>query len=176
MYINMDFNKPTPNMYFCDNSSSKVLREQIITNLTSNYDCAGMDLGDIFFSKENINKINKKIVEIVYKKTMNKIKIPLQNTDDIMVVCRYVWIQYAKHLPDNISQQIEELNCRVINEVMPDLISNIKQKIKYLDDISKPYTPLPPPLNVNKKGATLGSMSEKLHDGNKQDELFKIDY
>jgi len=167
---------PTSNMYFCDNHGSKVLREQLITNLTSNYNCSGMELGDIFFSPENINKINKRIVEIAYKRTMNKIKIPLQNTDDIMVVCRYVWVQYAKHLPDNINEQVEELNCHVINEVMPDLISNIKQKIKYLDDISKPHDPIPPPLNVNKRGETLQSLSEKLHGGNKQDEIFKILY
>lgn len=122
------------------------------------------DLADTFFHQDNLRTINTRLINKVFEHTKGKVKIPLQNERDLLIVCRYVYVQYAKNLPNDIKGQIDELNCKVIAEIFPDVISNIKQQIKYLEDISKPYTPMPPPMNVNNLDKTLPSMSEKLQE------------
>lgn len=50
---------------------------------------------------------------------------------------RYVFIENAKHLPYNLKGQINELNCNVVGEVLPSIITNFEQKLGYLRDIEK---------------------------------------
>jgi hypothetical protein len=42
---------------------------------------------------------------------------------------RYVFIEYSRNLPYDISGQIKDLNCRVVSEILPNVISNADQKI-----------------------------------------------
>ena len=47
------------------------------------------NLDKLFFSKENIELINKKLILLVYKKTNNTFLISNQNEDDLLVIMRY---------------------------------------------------------------------------------------
>jgi len=75
---------------------------------------------------------------------------------------RYVFIEYSKNLPYEIKEQVSELNCRVISEILPTVISNVDQKVGYMRDIST--QPVGPPLPVNTKNLerTLPSISNLL--------------
>lgn len=62
---------------------------------------------------------------------------------------RYVFIEYSRNLPFKIEDQIKDLNCRVVGEILPQVISSVDQKIGYLRDINT--QPIGPPLPINTK-------------------------
>lgn len=148
--------------YFADNVRAKALRSQLVKNqiATNVYALGNLEKG--FFSKENVEIINKKLIITVYNKTNKKFLICPQKEENLIIVMRYVWIEYSRNLPFNITEQIEELNCRVVSEILPTVVSNADQKIGYIRDIST--QPVGPPLPVNTKNVerTLPSISNLL--------------
>ena len=148
--------------YFADNARAKALRSQLVKNvIATNQDELG-NLEKAFFSKENIDIINKKLILAVYTKSNKEFLICAQKEENLIIVMRYVWIEYSRNLPFNIKEQIEELNCRVVGEILPTVISNADQKIGYYRDIST--QPIGPPLPINTKNIqrTLPSISNVL--------------
>lgn len=148
--------------YFSDNARGKALRTQLIKNeIATNQNELG-NLEKAFFSSENVEIINKKLILTVYKKTNKEFLICPQKEENLIIVMRYVWIEYSRNLPFNIKDQINELNCRVVAEVLPTVVSNANQKIGYIRDIST--QPIGPPLPINTKNIqrTLPSISNIL--------------
>lgn len=127
--------KEMPVAYFNESINSEGQREQFIKNTTRLNEDNITELSKYFFSDANINLINKQLILKVYKKSGNKYKIPFQNKDDLLVVMRYVWIQDSKNLDFNIKEQITTLNCRVVGEIYPNVVTNIEQYINYLKDV-----------------------------------------
>jgi hypothetical protein len=138
-------------LFLCDNPKAKSIRNEMIKNQIRISECEQGKLEDTFFSNENINLINKQLIMSVFKKTSGTIKISSQATSSLIIVMRYIFIEYAKHLPFNIDKQIRELNCRVVSEVVPNIITNVTQHINYLEEINNPRRVIPLPINVNKK-------------------------
>ena len=66
---------------------------------------------------------------------------------------RNIYLSHSKNLPSNIIRQVKELNTIFVNYVIPDMLTLIKQEHEYLNNLDKPITPLPLPLNVNIKGS-----------------------
>ena len=79
-----------------------------------------------------------------------------------MVVMRFVYDKDAKHLPLRL-EQIKQLNCSVVKEILPNILTQVEQNITYLENLDKPINPLPPPINVNKLNKTLPSISSLFH-------------
>jgi hypothetical protein len=119
------------------NPKIKEFRSQLIKNITkTNIDNISI-LKDMFFSDENIELINKQIVLTIWKKTNNTYKVGFQNKENLLVIMQYVFLENAKHLPYNIKNQIKDLNCQVVGEILPTIITNFEQKLGYLRDIEK---------------------------------------
>ncbi len=148
-----------PTAYFCDNIKSNALRTELIKNQVRISECEQGDLENVFFSDENISLINKQLILSVFKKTNGKIKISEQSKENLIIVMRYVFLEHSRHLPYDIAGQIRELNCRVVGEVLPNIITNATQRIDYLDEINNPRKLLPLPVNVNKSNRNLQSVS-----------------
>ena len=163
--IKFDFNE-LPIAYFNDNVNSDALRNQLIKNEVRISECNQGKLEDIFFSDENIDTINKHLILSVYKKSKGKFKISKQSTQSLIIVMRYVFIEYARHLPFNVDKQIAELNCRVVSEILPSVITNIRQKIDYLKEIECPMTPIPLPINTKNENKELPSVTDVLFSYN----------
>jgi hypothetical protein len=149
--------------YFSDNKKGQALRKLLIKRelKIDEYDIG--ELETRFFSKENIELINKQLILTVYKKTNKKILICNQKEEDLIIVMRYVFIEFARHLPYDITGQIKDLNCNVVGEILPTIVSNVDQKVGYLRDIST--QPIGPPLPINTKNLerTLPSISNIIH-------------
>ena len=148
--------------YFSDNKKGKALRNQLIKNeLKISQDEIGA-LETAFFSKENIDLINKQLILRVYRETDKKFKICPQKDQDLIIVMRYVFIEYGRNLPFDIEGQIKDLNCTVVGEILPIVITNVDQKVGYLRDIST--QPVGPPLPINTKNLerTLPSMDSMI--------------
>ena len=153
-----------PQAYFSGNVNAEKNRKQLIKNMFRQPECNIDRLTDVFFSYENIEMINKQLVLTVYKKSGKRFKIPFQKKEDLMVVMRFVYDKDARHLPFKIKEQIKQLNCSVIKEILPNIFTQIEQNITYLKNLGKPLNPLPPPVNVNKLNKTLPSISSIFHE------------
>ncbi len=112
-------------------------------------------LGELFFSQENINRIQKMIKYEVFVRTNGKYKLEVeQNESDLLVVMRDIYISCAKNLLYKVIHQVKELNHRTIEKILPDMISMIKQDDEYIKQLDKPIDPIPLPVCVNSKGRT----------------------
>lgn len=111
------------------------------------------EMNKLFFSEENIKRIQKKIKLAVATKTNNKFRLDVdQNVDDLILVMRSVYMEYGRYLPNNIVRQVKQLNDQVVKTVLPDIITNIKQYYGYLRDINSPLKPMDRPVNINNAG------------------------
>jgi hypothetical protein len=119
------------------NPDVKEARQQLVKNLIKTNVNDQSILEEVFFSDDNIDIINKQLVLAVWKTSNKQFKINFQSRDKIIIVMRYVFIEHARHLPYDIKGQIHELNCSVINKIVPDLITNFEQKLGYLRDIER---------------------------------------
>lgn len=150
-----------PSAYFADNPKANALRNQLIKNQVRISECEQGYLETTFFSDENIELINKQLILRVWEKSNKTIKIGHQTTEDLIIVMRYVFIEYARHLPYDVQGQIRELNCKVVSELLATVFSNANQKIDYLKDIYTPRDLVQLPQNTSRV-RTLQSVSDVL--------------
>ena len=152
----MATNKPrftlvdVPSAFFCDNPRANAARNEMIKNQVRVSECEQGDLENTFFSDENISLINKQLIMSVYKKSKGQIKINDQSKESLIIVMRYIYLEYARHLPYDVASQIKELNCQVIGEVLPKIITEVTQRIASLEEINNPRKIMPLPINVHK--------------------------
>jgi len=131
------------------------------TIFSGTYSCPNKDpLTRIFFSSENINKIQKEIRKEIYRRTGGKIKLGVdQDINDVLVSMRAVFMDNAKFLPIKILEQVEILNKQVVDYVVPDMITAIRQYNDYLRDINNPLRPIDRPINASGNKNTLPSIT-----------------
>ncbi len=118
-------------------------------------------LSDMFYSRENMKRIQKMIKKEVYIRTRHAFKLDEdQDESDLMVSMNAVFLENAKFLPFKIKQQVKELNRRAIDYIVPDMIVNLKQSYMYIKEINSPLQMMPRPMNVNNAGRkTLPSLT-----------------
>lgn len=137
------------------------------------------NLSNAFFSKENVDNVQimiRNTVRNVCEKDQDPllighkpINIARQNDTELHIIMRSIYLQYGRNLPTGIQEQINKLNVIVVNESVPKIISALKQKIKYLDDIQRLPTPLEHPSYEGSKGLRQGNISDVFHGGKKWD-------
>jgi hypothetical protein len=110
------------------------------------------DVSKIFFSVDNINILQRGIRNKILNMTNGKINISRQSDDELKIIMRSIYFQYGKNNNTNIRGQILELNTRVIEWSVPEIISNYKQSQHYLKDISTLPEPLDRSVLPSKKG------------------------
>jgi len=139
---NVDSNER--NNWATENSIQKSLLKSVYTPTP---------LGEVFFSPDNIKRIQNKIKKSIFIESKGKYKLQVdQNESDLLIVMRAVYIQDSYNAPYRIIHQVKELNEKVVNRILPDMISNIKQNEEYLNIIDKPIDPIPLPVNVSRAG------------------------
>ena len=139
-----------PVAYFNDNVNANKLRNEVIKNQVRITECDQGDLETTFFSDENLDLINKQLILAVFKQTNGQYKIAPQSNQSLIIILRYVFIEYARHLPYNIREQIHELNNKVISEILPNVITEITQRTEYLKSLNEPRKIIPLPVNVHR--------------------------
>lgn len=110
----------------------------------------------VFFSDENMKRIQKKIKEEVIKRTKGQYQLDEdQDEADLTIVMRAVYLDKCKNLPGETVRQVKLLNQQTVDYIVPDLISNIKQYFGYIKDINQPLQPMMRPMNVSSSGRRL---------------------
>ena len=118
-----------------DNTTSKkinkpsILSEEQTNSISRNLEHSL--LSRKFFSRDNINKIQKKIIIDVYDKSNKKYSITTQDENELLIIMRSYYLQYGKNLDTNINSQVETLNNMVINWSIDEIIKNINQYMMY---------------------------------------------
>ena len=92
----------------------------------------GTGLSNAFFSQQNIKIIQNGIRASVHKYT--KEIISEQDETQVLLVMRFVYFNYAKHLPYDIPGQIKELDKYVIDYIYPLIVGELKQYAGYIQD------------------------------------------
>lgn len=111
------------------------------------------ELSKLYFSDENIRRIQRMIRKDVYLRTNGQFKMDVdQEQRDVFIAMRAVYMEQARFLPNQIVRQIKRLNMKVVDEILPGIMTNVRQEYGYLKEINKPLTPIPLPQNVNNAG------------------------
>lgn len=104
-------------------------------------------LGNVFFSAGNIQIIQNGIRAGVYEKSNGLYVIPNQNINNLKIIMRSTYLQYAEHKPDNITAQVERLNQIVLDYCVSSVYSEAVGYERYCQDQSSLIVPLEQPRN-----------------------------
>jgi hypothetical protein len=106
-------------------------------------------LSQAFFSQQNIQIIQNGIRSGVYHKSNGQYTIGPQDCDSLKIVMRSVYLQNAANQPNNITEQIAELNKIVLNYCIQQVYSEAQGYMKYIDDASTLVVPIAHPVMAN---------------------------
>lgn len=107
-------------------------------------------LAQVFFSKENIQILQNGIRAGVYHMSQGKMTVAPQNPDTIKVIMRSIYLQYARHDPKNIREQVEYMNNLVLNYAVENTYSSALMYLRYLEDVSTLPTPVDRPQQIDR--------------------------
>ena len=96
-----------------------------------------------FFSAENVDLLQNRIRKAVFDRSQPKgYIIDRQSADEMKIIMRAIFLQYARNLPKDVPAQIEDLNTKVINWSVPHILSAVDHYHFYINDISHLPVPL----------------------------------
>jgi hypothetical protein len=106
-----------------------------------------------FFTASNASLIQATIrKEVLARSGPKRYAIDDQSIDELKMIMRGLYLQYAKNNPTNIDGQVNELNNLVIEWCVPRILSEIDHYYYYLKDISHMPVPLTQPMNMSSAG------------------------
>lgn len=106
----------------------------------------------LYFSLENINILQQGIINKIYNITEGVYSIGKQSESELKIVMRSIYYQYSRNNQQNIVEQVKELNTKVLDWTIPEILSNIKQHEHYKKDVSTLAYPNERPIFVSQKG------------------------
>jgi hypothetical protein len=99
-------------------------------------------LAQVYFSVGNIQIVQNGLRAGVYKMSNNQYVIPEQNIDNLKIIMRSIYLQYAEHSETNITKQVERLNQLVLDYAVPNVYNEAMAYMKYCQDQSSLVVPL----------------------------------
>ena len=103
-------------------------------------------LSQVYFSQQNIQIIQNGIRAGVYNRSNGQYIIGPQDCDSLKIIMRSVFLQYAANQPNNITQQVEELNKLVLEYCIQQVYSEAQGYITYVNDASTLVVPIERPV------------------------------
>ena len=99
-------------------------------------------LSQVYFSAGNEQILQNGIRAGVYKLSKEKYVVCQQNSDQLKIIMRSIYLQFATHNRDNITYQVESLNKRVLQYCVPYVYAESITYERYLKDQSTLVVPL----------------------------------
>jgi len=107
-----------------------------------------------FFSPTNIKTIQNSIRKEVFNQSKPKgYVIDEQSVDELKIIMRGMYYQYARNLPTGISEQVNDLNKKVLDWSVPHILSAVDHYYYYLNDISHLPVPMQQPQSMSSAGS-----------------------
>jgi hypothetical protein len=124
------------------------------TSMASSMHSSETPLGNIFFRQDNINRVQKMLREAFKKET--GIAIDKQNPRDVLSFMRYIYINNSMNPYANIESQVNDMNKRSVDKMLPQIREGVSAYIFYLRDASTLSQPEKKPVNTSTKGMKMG--------------------
>ena len=110
-------------------------------------------LSRVFFSQDNVKLIQNQIRKDVYERSGDKkYVIDDQSVDELKMILRGIYYQYARNLETDIKEQIVDLNQKVVDWSVPHVLSAVDHYNYYINDISHLPVPMQQPQNISRAG------------------------
>ena len=110
-------------------------------------------LATAYFSRANVQTVQNLIRRQVYEQSgPKKYVIDDQSVDELTIIMRTMYLQYAQNLPYDIPGQVDKLNDLVANWSVPHIMSTIDHYNYYLNDISHMPIPLARSVHLSSAG------------------------
>ena len=110
-------------------------------------------LSGSFFSPENVERLQDLIRKAVFDRSQPKgYQIDKQSVDELKIIMRAIYYQYARNLPNDLAGQVADLNQKVVDWSAPHILSAVDHYHYYLNDISHMPVPLQAPQNLSRAG------------------------
>jgi hypothetical protein len=109
-------------------------------------------LNELFFSRQNLEALQIGIKNMVAKRSGGEFVIGKQSEVELQVIMRATYLSHAKHLENDVIEQVRELNSMVIDFCVPRIIEEIRMFKYYKKDISS----LPMPLDRGQFSSSKG--------------------
>ena len=86
--------------------------------------------------------------ELAYDVAVARFLIGKQDEAPLKMIMRSIFLQNSKNLPNNITQQIKQLNKLVLDYAIPQVMGEAIGYVKYKNDSSMMYTPMQRPTST----------------------------
>lgn len=110
------------------------------------------NVSQLFFSELNIDAIQHGIRYRIFVETNGKYTIGRQSDQDLKIVMRSIYLQFSKNNDSDCVAQVRTLNAKVLEWVIPEVLSNLLQYSTYRRDASTMPMPLDRSPNMSTKG------------------------
>lgn len=107
-------------------------------------------LNTLYFSAFNQDLLQRGIREKF--KQVTGIKIDTQNSDDLLTLMRYVFINNAGDHQKNIYAQVRAMNTIVIDTAVGQIKTGVAQYLAFIKEVDTVATPLDQPVNTSTYG------------------------
>lgn len=104
----------------------------------------------VFFSKLNLDALQTDIVQRV--KAITQKDISRQSDYELTLVMRSVYLQYSNNNPTAVAAEVRWLNLKVLEYVVPNIISNMTQYMRYMNEFGKNPVPMSYAENMSNTG------------------------
>lgn len=131
----IDLLSPLPALEIPDYQKKKV-DNSTFTNEALTGQVLQNNLSQVYFSSQNIDALQEGIRYRIWMETDKQYVIGRQSDIELKIVMRSIYYQYAKHDNRPVVAQVRELNKLVLDWVVPEVLSNLKQYIVYKRDAS----------------------------------------
>jgi hypothetical protein len=115
-------------------------------------------LNELFFSDENIETIQRGIQEQVYAMSGNKYRIGPQDVLQVKLIMRSYYLMYSQNNASRVSEELSDLNGRVIGCAATKVYSEVDFHQFYLKDLQEFAAPIANPMNVGVYGTRTGEL------------------
>ncbi len=110
-------------------------------------------VSEMFFSGANVDRIQNMIRKDVFDRSQPKgYVIDKQSVEELKIIMRGIYLQYARNLPNDVASQVEDLNRKVCDWAVPHILSAVDHYHFYLNDISHLPVPLPHMQHLSRAG------------------------
>jgi hypothetical protein len=99
-------------------------------------------LSQVYFSAGNEQILQNGIRSGVYELSKEKYVVSQQNSDQLKIIMRSIYLQFARHNNTDITEQVKFLNNKVLDYCVPYVYSEAVSYVKYLNDQSTLVVPL----------------------------------
>lgn len=130
-------------------SKSTEFREALVGNWQDT------TLSKAFFCAQNIQIIQNAIRAGVHQASKGQYVIAPQDEDNLKIIMRSTYLQYAANMKNDVTHQIYELNKIVTDYAIKQVYGEAQSYIKYIHDASTMYTPMDRPVQPNNPNKTL---------------------